>query len=271
MFKFITGKPLWANILFSIGVVIVIFFVFLQSLNFITRHGDTLTIPAVTGKSFNEAKAALEAKGFEVQIQDSVYNDTAAALSVLRQFPEADATVKINRTVYLTINRAVAPLIEMPNLEGLSFRSAEIALSQYGLKLGDTSYRSDFAKNSVLEQQFNGQRIKPGTKISMGSIIKLILGSGLGDEFSVPDLYGKTFGEAKILLEANGVAIGNPQVTSDVTDTLNAFIIRQSPERMTPDGRVNRIRQGQIIDVWLQTQRPAPRPADSLNEHPNDY
>ncbi|MFT3822342.1 MAG: PASTA domain-containing protein [Chitinophagaceae bacterium] len=271
MFKFITGKPLWANILFSIGLVIIIFFLFLQSLNLLTRHGDTLTIPAVTGKNYTEAKTLLEAKGFEVQLQDSVYNDTAAALSVLRQFPEADATVKINRTVYLTINRAVAPLTEMPNLEGLSFRSAEIALSQYNLKMGDTSYRSDFAKNSVLEQQYNGQRIKPGTKISMGSTINLVLGSGLGDEFSVPDLYGKTFGEAKILLEANGVSIGSPQAMGDISDTTNAFIIRQSPERVNPGGLINRIRQGQIIDVWLQSQRPEPRPADTLSQSNPGY
>ncbi len=110
-------------------------------------------------------------------------------LSVLRQFPDADEYVKENRTVYLTINRSVPPNIEMPNLEGLSLRSAEIALKQYHLKLGDTTFKPDFAKNSVLEQWFNGQRIKAGTKLPQGSTIALVLGSGLGtDEFAVPDL-----------------------------------------------------------------------------------
>lgn len=256
-----TGKPLWIHILTGIGIVLLLVVVFLQSLHWITRHDTTLTIPAVTGKSFADARQLLESKGFEVELQDSIYNDTAKPLSVLRQFPEAEAVVKVNRTVYLTINKAVAPLIEMPNLEGLSFRSAEIAMTQYGLKLEDTLYRTDFAKNSVLEQQYNGERIKAGAKIPQGSQIVLVLGSGLGHEdFSVPDLVGLNYNDAKVLLESNGLNVGTVIPAVDP----NAFVGRQSPEHMTLDGRVNRIRQGQSVDIWLQPDKPVrlPTPAE---------
>lgn len=253
MFKFITGKPLWVNILTGIGIIVILLIVFLQSLQWITRHDKTLTIPAVIGKSFDEAKKALESKGFDVELQDSIYNDTAKPLTVLRQFPDAEAVVKVNRTVYLTINRAVPPLIEMPNLEGLSFRSAQMSMDQYGLKLEDTTYRTDFAKNSVLEQQYKGQRIKAGAKIPEGSGITLVLGSGIGNEdFSVPDLVGLTYGDAKVLLESNGLNVGTVIPAIDP----NAYVGRQSPEHATPDGHVNRIRQGQSVDLWLQTEKP---------------
>jgi eukaryotic-like serine/threonine-protein kinase len=256
VFKFITGKSIWVNILVGIVIAIVLLILLLQSLDWITRHGSTLTIPAVTGKSFEQAKQLLNEKGFEVEIQDSVYNDTAAPLAVLRQFPDADAVVKINRTVYLTINRAVPPVIEMPNLEGLSFRSAEIAIKQYGLKLEDTLYRPDFAKNSVLEQQHEGQRIKAGTKLAMGSSIVLILGSGLGEEeFAVPDLFGLSLSDAKVYLESSGLNLGTI-LPDDQRSNPNAFVYQQRPERNTPDGRVNRIRQGQSVDIWLQTEKP---------------
>lgn len=265
MFKFITGKPLWVNILTGLGVVILLIIIFLQSLQWITRHDKTLTIPNVTGRSYEQAKQALEAEGFEVQIQDSIYNDTAAPASVLRQFPDADALVKVNRTVYLTVNRKVPPLIDMPNLEGLSFRSAEIAIQQYGLKLEDTVYRTDFAKNSVLEQQYNGNRIKAGTKIPQGSSIVLVLGSGLGsEEFSVPDMYGLTYSDAKVLLESNGLNVGIVMPNADA----NAYVYRQRPEHLTPDGRVNRIRQGQSVDLWLQPDKPAPLPPAEPSEQP---
>jgi beta-lactam-binding protein with PASTA domain len=130
MFRFITGKPLWINILAGIVLIFIVLFIFLLSLDFFTRHGKTLTIPAVTNISVSQAEKILKDQGFEVQIQDSVYVDTAAPLSVIRQFPEGDAVVKQNRSVYLTINRAVAPSIEMPNLEGMSFRTAIITLKQ---------------------------------------------------------------------------------------------------------------------------------------------
>src|SRR5690349_6220021 len=161
MFRFITGKPLWVNILFGLVLIFILLFAFLLSLNYFTRHGHTLTIPTVTNLPLASAEKVLKEQGFDIQIQDSIYSDTAAPLSVLRQFPEADAVVKENRTVYLTINRAVAPTIEMPNLEGMSFRSAQLVLKQYGLKVKDTVFRPDFAKNSVLEQQYNDERIKP--------------------------------------------------------------------------------------------------------------
>ena len=257
MLKVITGKPLWVNILFGIILVFVVLIIFLWSLNFLTKHGKTLTIPSITGRSLADAEKILDEKGFEIEIQDSVYVDTAAPLSVLRQFPEADAVVKENRTVYLTISRAIAPTIDMPNLEGMSFRNAEMVLRQYGLKLEDTIFKPDFAKNAVLEQQHNGERIRASTKIRMGSGIVLVLGSGLGqDLFSVPDMFGLTFSDAKAYLEANGLNLGARVFDADVRDSANAFVYRQSPQRMTEDRRINRIRQGQSIDLWLSVQKP---------------
>ena len=94
MFKFISGKPLWVHILLAIILVFLLLFLFLWSLGFVTRHGKTLTIPSVTGVSLAEAEKLLDEKGFEVEIQDSIFVDTASPLSVLRQFPEADAVVK---------------------------------------------------------------------------------------------------------------------------------------------------------------------------------
>jgi beta-lactam-binding protein with PASTA domain len=266
MFKFITGKPLWINILFSIVLIFILLFIFLLSLDFFTRHGKTLTIPAVMNMSLAEAEKVLKDQGFDIEIQDSIYSDTAAPLSVLRQFPDADAVVKQHRTVYLTINRAIAPAIEMPNLEGMSFRTAQIVLKQYGLKLKDTVFKPDFAKNSVLEQQYNGERIKPGAKITMGSSIVLVLGSGLGqDEFNVPDMFSLTYEEALMLLQSTGLSAGAVVPDPDVKDTNGAFVYRQSPERLTYDGRLNRIRPGQTIDLWLSSQKPVRQQTDSTN------
>ena len=268
MFRFITSRPLWMNILFAIALVFLLLFFFLTSLKWCTHHGATITIPTVTGMSYAEASKLLESRGFDVEIQDSVYFDTMPPLSVTRQFPEADAVVKKNRTVYLTLNRAVPPTIEMPKLIGLSYRSAELSLKQYGLRLGDTSYRVDFAKNSVLDQQFNGQTIKPGVKIMMGSTIDLVLGTGVGGfEFAVPDLFSLSYEEAKAVMQATGLTTGALVVDPDVRDTSAAFVYRQSPERFNEEHKFNRIRQGQTIDIWLTVTKPE-RKVDSTVQRP---
>ncbi|WP_205510843.1 PASTA domain-containing protein [Longitalea arenae] len=266
MFKFITGKPLWANILLGIGILLVLFFLFFQSLSWITRHDKTLAVPSVTGKSFEEAKKLLEGQGFEVEIQDTVYNDTAALLSVVKQFPNAESKVKMNRTVYLTINRDAAPDIDMPKLTGQSFRSAQITIQQLKLKLEDTIYAPYFARDLVLEQHYKGQPIKEGTKIPMGSGIVLVLGRGTGSELlEVPDLVGLNLNEAKTVLEANGFTSGTTQ--PEGADP-NWFVYKQSPDHFTPNGNVNRIRQGQIIDLWVQAEKPVRQMVDSANAQP---
>ena len=267
MFQFITKRPLWANILFAIALVAVLLFIFLISLNWITHHGKILKIPQVAGKNLPDAKKQLEDQGFDIVIQDSVYVDTLPPLNVVKQFPEADAEVKINRTVYLTINRSSPPLIQMPQLVGQSFRSAEILLRQTGLKLGDTSFVPDFAKNSIKKQLYKGQEISFGTKIPMGAKIDLVISNGISDvDMSVPDLVGMTYGDAKVLMEGNNLEFGSRVFNRDIKDSLNAFIYWQSPERMTEDHRVNRIHQGQLIDIKLSAEKPAR--TDSLIKAP---
>jgi beta-lactam-binding protein with PASTA domain len=233
----------------------VLLLLFLGSLDIITHHGQTMKIPSVLGQSIDQASKTLESQGFEVQIQDSIYNDTIPPLQVIKQIPEPDNQVKVNRTIYLTINRAVPPEIEMPNLLSMTFRNAEMVLQRYGLKLGDTVFKPDFARNSVLDQQYKGASIKPGSKIRQGSAITLVLGNGVGMEFIVPDLFGLTYREARSALSESGLLIGSVVPDADVQDTANAFVYRQNPPRFDYQGNLNHIRQGQIIDIWLSAQK----------------
>jgi beta-lactam-binding protein with PASTA domain len=206
-----------------------------------------------------------------VQIQDSsAYFDTMKPMQVVKQFPEADNLVKINRTIYLTINRSQAPFIQMPNLVSMSFRAAVNVLRQYGLKMGDTIFKPDFARNSVLDQQFNGETIKPGTNIQQGSSIALVLGSGLGgQEFGVPDLIGLTYVQARTRLDSMGLSIGGVIRAPNVRDSAEAYIVKQDPPQFGDEGP-NHIRQGQSISIWLDAQRPVPG-ADTVSNPNNGY
>lgn len=271
MFKFLTTKPLWVNILAGIVLLLLLLLLFLGSLALLTQHGKTMRIPTVMGMSYAEAKKTLEGQGFEVQIQDSVYSDTIKPLQVVKQFPEAESQVKINRTIYLTINRSEAPFIQMPNLVSMSFRNAEMVLRQYGLKIGDTIFKPDFARNSVLEQQYKGDIIKPGTKIQQGSPITLVLGSGVGggQGFIVPDLFGLTYLQAKARLDSMGISIGVVSTDHDVRDSAEGYIYKQVPGQIGDDNMPNRIRPGMAMDIWLKASRPVR--GDSTGTQPSSY
>lgn len=238
-------------------LVFLIGFLFVQSLDAITQHGVARTVPLVVGKDLEKTRAELEAAEFEVVVQDSVFYDSLPPSVIIKQVPEADAVVKVNRTIYVTINRVIPPDVDMPNLVGYSFRNAESILKNLGLRLGDTTYRTDFAKNSVLEQLYKGTTITPGTKLKVGSPISLVIGSGIGQEdIAVPKLVGLTFSEAKILLEAQGLISGSVIPSPLVRDTASAYIVRQSPMPFNEEGKRFRIRPGQMVDLWLDVTPP---------------
>lgn len=257
MFKFITDRPYWVNLLTAIAIALLFFFLLLKTLGWITKHGAYLKVPAITGMKTNEAIKLLEEQGFEVYIQDSVFTDTAARGIVLKQLPDPNALVKINRTVFITVNRFVPPMVEMPKLEGQKLSFALAMLERSHLKLGDTIYKPDFMMGSVLEQQYNGVRIAEKTKIQWGSRITLVIGGGLEiKQMPVPSLIGMTFAAAKAYLEESGIGIGAivPPIGEKITDTAAAFVIGQRPERFDAQKMPQFIQSGQVMDVWISQQ-----------------
>ena len=269
MLKFITRKPLWINILAAVMLAVLVFFIFVLSLQWITHHGSSKSVPDVVGKNFEEARTMLEDMGFEVIIQDSIYQDTMAKHAIIKQVPAGDAVVKVNRNIYLTINRMVPPIVEMPSLAGYSFRNAQLILTNLGLRIKDTIYRSDFARNSVLDQQYEGKPIPPGTKVRMGTEITLVLGSGIGENnFMVPDLTGYTYLQARAVLDANGLVVVPLLADPTITDTLNAYVIRQDPSRLDDDGAPQKIRSGQMMTLYLGKERPVTDSTDTPEDEP---
>jgi beta-lactam-binding protein with PASTA domain len=226
----ILKKPLWVNILVGIGAFLFFWVLIFFCLGLITGNGKTEKVPSVVGLDISTAEHNLTALGFEVVIQDSIYVDTLARTAVLRQSPDADEVVKKGRTVYLTINRVLAPQIEMPNLVGFSLQSAITYLKVLGLRVGSTTMQPDRNKNVILDQLVNGVRVAPGAKISSGTIINLFVGDGtLSALVDVPDLTGLTLETARSLIESSGFVVGTLTSNSAIQDTASAFVIGQNP------------------------------------------
>ena len=69
-------RSLPLNIGLGILASLLIVLLFLQTLKFFTNHGEYLRVPDITGKTLGEATKLLEDQGFDIVIQDSIYQDT---------------------------------------------------------------------------------------------------------------------------------------------------------------------------------------------------
>ncbi len=259
MFKFISRQPFWINLIAAIALIVLLIFLFLQSLSWFTNHGSYLKVPSVVGKNVNDGVKYLEDQGFDVVITDSLYDETVPLNTIKKQLPDAGATVKVNRTVFLNINPVVLPMVVVPKLEGLSYRFAVEMLDKSHLKLGDTTNRPDFMKGTVLEQDYKGDPIASGAKVLWGAKINLVIGGGLAQvQISVPELYGLTLQQAKAELEAKGITLAALVPSGTITDTLQSFVFKQNPEATNEDNSPNYIQPGQTMDLWISATPPPP-------------
>ncbi|RYD56500.1 MAG: PASTA domain-containing protein [Sphingobacteriales bacterium] len=244
------------NLFIILVVGIVLYVLFFASLGIITRHGNEMKVPNVTGKDINAATAELQKLGFEIDV-DSTYEPAAKPYVVLLQIPEINAIVKEGRTIFLTINKAEPPKTPMPNMLGVSYRSAVMIIKSSRLVLGDTTYRPDIAKGAVLDQLYNGKSIRPGQLIPQGSRIDLVIGDGLGNtEFNVPDVIGMTYDEAIAILNSRGLNF-TAIWEGEVQDSVSAVVFAQTPTALNELSAPNRIKEGDIVDIRIKQEASA--------------
>ena len=233
----------------AILVVVGLLFLFFNSLNYLTNHGKETTVPKIEGKKMKEALEILGKAGFKIKI-DSTYQSYKNPLEVLYQEPEAGATVKVGRTIFITVNRKTPPSIAMPNLVDKSFRNALLTMQSYRLIMGDTTYRPDVAAGAVLEQWYNGHKIEPGSMVPFGSRIDLVIGEGLSDIIDVPNLIGMSWNEAKALIQTLNLT-PNAVFDGAITDTNYAIVYMQQPEALNELDFKNSIPAGDMIDIRI--------------------
>lgn len=240
------------NFIAAIATVVFILCIAFFSLRYYTKHGEGLNVPQVKGLTVDEAVAKLEALGLRYEI-DSVYIMDQPPGMVTDQDPEANTFVKDNRTIYLTVNTTKAPNVTFPDIENKSLREAKAILESYRLKVGDTTYKPDVARDVVLEASFNGRIITTGETLPTGSSINLVLGDGFGnEEVELPNLVGLSFDEAKFSLQGAMLKVGRVMYEGNITDTANAIIVAQYP---LPADSVIKVRIGTPIDITI-TNKP---------------
>lgn len=176
------------NILAALGVVSILIFTVYLGLGWYTKHDVRIKVPTLVGKTVSDAEAELSKLGLSVKVIDSVYNETSEAFSIVEQIPSANEEVKPDRAIYVIINSGNKPKVKMPKLIDQSLTLSKAVLKNNGLVLGNVSYSYDeIGNNLVVSQTINGREIAPGTFISKGTVVDLVVISNNKDQFPEVD------------------------------------------------------------------------------------
>jgi beta-lactam-binding protein with PASTA domain len=184
-------KNWFYNIGAAIVVLGVLIFTVYLALGWYTKHDVKIPVPNVVGQTVSNAEIMLENEGLTVKIIDSVYNEKSEPFSIIEQIPAAGNEVKPGRAIYVVINSGNKPKIKMPKLVDQSLTLATAVLKNNGLVLGEISYSYDeIGNNLVISQKINGREIQPGTLLTKGTRIDLVIISNDKDKF--PDAIDST-------------------------------------------------------------------------------
>ena len=239
-----------------------------------TNHGDTLTVPNITGVHVDDLDDYLSLRSLRYEISvDSGYSSEIPPLTVLKQFPMPNAQVKEFRKIYITLNSMAPPMVKMPDLTNGSLKNALMILKNFDLKFGKTKYVADLAFNAVLIQKMNGVEVVPGTKIPKGSVIDLTIGDGYGNaNLKSPYLIGLDADVAQVTITGSALKLGDIVYHNidtavliymnelDVVDTLKISVeVGQIVDQYPPPGEPMLIKES--INLWIYHP-------DSINNNP---
>jgi len=269
--KFLTRRVFYKHI--AIFAVVMLLIISLASiiLNIYTGHGDKMQMPDLRGKTMAQVEEIASKYGFELQVIDSLYLPNNKKGTVVDHTPKAGVNIKKNRVIFLTLTSFNPEITKMPDLVNTSLRQAKTVMESYGLELGRLHYKPDYAENYVLEQKYNGQKIKAGTKIQKGSKIDLVLGMGVGDGTTteVPNLVGLSYRDALSLITTSMLNVGAKVFDGEVKsyiDSLDVMVWKQDP----PFGNGKQLIPGSIIDIWLKKQANTTKSTDVTNDIENE-
>ena len=231
--KFLISKSFFVNLLVALILAGGVLWCIFNYLDDYTLHGQTITVPDLSGMTVAELDTFLVEKKLRYVISDSIFEVNAKRGVVLEQDPKPDVKVKEDRRVYIVVNAMQAPKIKMPNLVDLSLKMAIATLETYGFKVGELEYKPDLARDAVIAQKINGEEMEPGTMVTKGATIDLVMGDGYSDEqIHVPKLIGLRVEEAILLLKTSSLNAGGftyDESVISVSDTARARVWKQQP------------------------------------------
>lgn len=236
--NYVWSKNFFVNIILIAIVYVVGFLVFRSCLDGSTNHGDKFEVPDLVGKNQNNLENILKGTSLEYQVLDSIYDPSKVEGTIIDQSPlpskSSDVYVKQGRVIKVRVSKR-SQMVEMPMLVDKSQRFAETILRNRKFRYRLEYKSSKEAHGAVMQQLYKNKPIEGGTKIPIGSSIKLIVGRDDGGvPQAMPNLYGLTIEEAKKrvagMVNMEFIVSCPPDAVYSKEDSLAARVVSQSPE-----------------------------------------
>src|SRR6478672_7267671 len=183
---------------------------------------DDGILPNVVGKSFEEASGLLQKAGFPAQQGEMRFHKSIPANVVLQEDPPAGSRQKRGTNVVLALSSGQRSA-EVPVTTNMSQQQARIAIENTGLTMGNVSEQlADQPRGLVI-----ATTPPAGTQVQLPGSVDIVLSKGPAS-VQMPDLYGRSVGEARSMVEQLGLRVAGMSRDTSSLQPENT-VIRQLP------------------------------------------
>lgn len=168
---------------------------------FVSKGVDMRVVPALTGKTKDEATEALTAAGLQPGTITYDYSEDVEEGRVITQGSEPGASLVHDTTVDLSVSKGKEP-IPVPDLVGQKGDAAKQRLEELGLVAKPTEAYSD----TVAAVDVISQQPAPSTVLHRKDAVDYVVSKG-PEKVPVPDVQGKQRDEARRILEEAGFKV----------------------------------------------------------------
>jgi beta-lactam-binding protein with PASTA domain len=175
--QYLKTKTFWGHIGLMLVTFIVFIFLVKIFLNIYTRHGKEIELADYTNKSLED----IQDKTVDIIVIDSVFNEDLPPLTIVNQYPEPGIKVKPGRKVYVTVVSKSYEKVPLPDLTDITLRAATLQLQAYGFQIGKIEEVPSIGQTVIAVKQ-NGREITWGTLLKKGSVVDLVIGSGMQED-----------------------------------------------------------------------------------------
>lgn len=180
-FKKILSPFIWLNILAMLIIVALLSLGLKYGLDLYTHHGQTVEVPSILHKTYNDAEDMLDKLNLDIIVSDTDYVKTMPPDCVLEQSPAPGEIVKPGRLVYVKINASSTPRRPLPDIiDNSSLRDAQSRLTALGFQLGEPEYIPG-EKEWVYGIKSQGKQLAAGDRVSIEDQLVIQVGDGRRD------------------------------------------------------------------------------------------
>lgn len=192
--------------------------------------GKSLRVPDVTNLTVDEAAALAGERGLTVVVDPAKegFDEKIPSRKIRIQSPAADIAVKAGQQIRVSLSLGPRT-IRVPDLTGMSARTAGLALVRDGLQQGAVAAARIPGPTGVV-----AQGVLAGTTDTPQTRVDVLLNRGAPDvAYVMPDLIGRDFDRVRLAFEVRGFRLGGVK-SQAYEGAASGTILRQFPQAGSP-------------------------------------